>query len=306
MPYPRPPRHRRRLDPRARAQLRCSIAASPRRAAFAGTYTVSGTCGSGTPYNADPAHIAVYGGCRTPDRAQRRRQLHHARPASAAAGASTAPPGRRHHRRGDLRTTPTAATAGRRRSLRRAALGYRLINCPGPELSRRRQLFNWRPFTAQRRLRAERAHALRRGTAAARTATLDGDLEIFGAAITIADASPPAVALTGGSLLGGWRAGSQTVSLDASDNVGIKIDPRLHRRGAPARQETERACNYGLKVPCPNGGATLDVPTGGLADGAHTVSAQAIDSAGNVGRQRRRDVLHRQHAAHAAARRHAR
>src|SRR5215218_4281931 len=31
--------------------------------AEAGSYTINGTCGLWDPYNVDPAHIAVYGGC---------------------------------------------------------------------------------------------------------------------------------------------------------------------------------------------------------------------------------------------------
>src|SRR5213083_1487354 len=31
--------------------------------AFAGTYTINGTCGLWDPYDTDPGHIAVYGGC---------------------------------------------------------------------------------------------------------------------------------------------------------------------------------------------------------------------------------------------------
>jgi hypothetical protein len=64
MPYPRAPRHRRRLALALSALL--TIAAITAPAAFAGSYTVSGTCGLWEPYNASPAHIAVYGGCGSP------------------------------------------------------------------------------------------------------------------------------------------------------------------------------------------------------------------------------------------------
>jgi hypothetical protein len=85
-------------------------------------------------------------------------------------------------------------------------------------------------------------------------------------------------------LLGGWRNGNRTVTLDAADNVGIKIT-RAYIDGALRAEETGRPqrCNYTLKAPCPNGGATLTVPTAGLTDGPHTVRAQATDTAGNVG-----------------------
>jgi hypothetical protein len=53
--------------------------------------------------------------------------------------------------------------------------------------------------------------------------------------------------------------------------------------GSVARQEPDRACNYGLKVPCPNGGATLELQTRALSDGLHRVAAQALDTAGNLG-----------------------
>jgi hypothetical protein len=111
---------------------------------------------------------------------------------------------------------------------------------------------------------------------------INGDIEIYGTAITISDGSPPGVGISGGSLLGGWRSGAQTVGVDAGDNVGIKW-VRVLLDGGVAGQEPDRACNYGLKVPCPNGGATLEVQTRGLSDGLHSVAAQALDTAGNLG-----------------------
>jgi hypothetical protein len=81
---------------------------------------------------------------------------------------------------------------------------------------------------------------------------LHGYIEIFDSALTIADYTAPAVSVSGGSLLGGWRSGTQTVSLDANDNVGVKIT-RVYIDGALRTEESDRAgrCNYGLKVPCP-------------------------------------------------------
>jgi hypothetical protein len=101
--------------------------------------------------------------------------------------------------------------------------------------------------------------------------------------VEIEDATAPAVALVGGDLLSGWRRARGTVSLAASDNVGIKLD-RLLVDGVP-REQRARACSWGARIPCPNGAAGLSLDTTRIADGSHTLTVQAIDSADNIAGQ---------------------
>jgi hypothetical protein len=102
-------------------------------------------------------------------------------------------------------------------------------------------------------------------------------------AVEIVDSSAPAVAITGGSLLTGWRRGGGGVALRATDNVGIKLD-RLLVDGVP-REQRARACSWGRRLPCPNGAASLSLDTTRVADGPHTLTLQAVDSANNVAGQ---------------------
>jgi hypothetical protein len=248
---------------------------------MAGTYTVTGTCGLWDAYNSDPAHVSVYGGCGS--LVARNVGGNFSSPATGAAGGwqFVAPPGTgisgaaiSYYARGWNGWQSAMYEVG--------GFGLTLFNCPGLGCAPGgAELYNWRPFSVGGGYAL--VARMRCGAAGGCPNTaLNGDLEIYGATITISDSTPPGVSVTGGTLLGGWRSGPQTVSVDASDNVGIKWTRALVD-GALARQEPDRACNYGLKVPCPNGGATLEVPTTGLSDGAHTVAAQALDTAGNLG-----------------------
>src|SRR5687767_10276525 len=82
-----------------------------------------------------------------------------------------------------------------------------------------------------------------------------GYANVYSASVTIADGSAPGVRITGGPLVsGGWRRGVESVSYDAGDNVGIK-EMRAYLDGAP-RASDPRACWYGSKTPCPNGGGS--------------------------------------------------
>jgi hypothetical protein len=114
---------------------------------------------------------------------------------------------------------------------------------------------------------------------------LKGFLDMRWFSATIADASAPGVAITGGNLLAGWRRGTGTVAFDASDNVGIRTD-RIIVDGTP-RGQTPRACADGLKYPCPNGPSSLQLDTTRVPDGQHTLRVESVDSAGNVGGQDR-------------------
>ncbi len=108
-----------------------------------------------------------------------------------------------------------------------------------------------------------------------------GYANVYASSVTIVDWTTPGVRITGGPLVaGGWRRGTQTVSYDAGDNVGIK-EMRAYLGDSP-RASDPRACWYGSKTPCPNGGGALSVSTAGVPDGPHVLTVQAIDTAGNV------------------------
>src|SRR3954464_2778513 len=114
---------------------------------------------------------------------------------------------------------------------------------------------------------------------------------LYSAIVHVSDDTAPSVGSPGGSLLSdGWKRGSQTVTFDASDNVGIR-ETRVYADGNPVRQAA-KACDYTLTAPCPQGGAGFNIDTRAMgADGAHTVTLEAIDTAGNAAQMARRVQL---------------
>jgi hypothetical protein len=113
---------------------------------------------------------------------------------------------------------------------------------------------------------------------------------LYGATVTLSDASVPTVTNLSGSLLaGGYVDGERVVRFDASDNVGIRA-ARLYVDGVVAGSATY-GCDFTFAVPCwdkSDGGLTLD--TGSLADGTHTVEVAAVDPAGNEGKASRQTI----------------
>lgn len=110
---------------------------------------------------------------------------------------------------------------------------------------------------------------------------------MYAATVTVEDFSPAHVVNPRGALWSSrWIGGRKTAAFDAVDNVGIRevqamIDGRI-LRGA------SRDCDPAA-VRCPDWpGATLDVPTYEVPDGAHTLTLAAVDRAGNVGTVSRR------------------
>jgi hypothetical protein len=105
--------------------------------------------------------------------------------------------------------------------------------------------------------------------------------------VVIADDNAPSVAIRGGSLVaGGWRRGVQDVAVDASDGVGVKRAQVLV--DGLVRGTAEHSCDATRAVPCPNGSDTFAVKTSELADGSHIVTAEGLDSAGNLAHVSRR------------------
>ena len=110
--------------------------------------------------------------------------------------------------------------------------------------------------------------------------SLYGYAGITASYIVLSDWTPPGVAINGGAILSGWRRGTSTVTYDAGDNAGIKI-VRGYLDGRP-RAEVLRRCDFAYAVPCPNGGGSLELDTTGLADGAHQMVVQVIDTGDNA------------------------
>jgi hypothetical protein len=100
------------------------------------------------------------------------------------------------------------------------------------------------------------------------------------ASVRLEDDSAPGISAVGGGLWSdGWKSGTQTLGVDASDNSGIRqvvelIDGRQFNGVA-------HACDSTLTVPCPSGHDDLTLNTAILGDGQHQLAVQAIDSAGN-------------------------
>lgn len=104
---------------------------------------------------------------------------------------------------------------------------------------------------------------------------------LYGATVTVADESRPAVGGPGGSAWSNiWVGGRPSVTFDSSDNVGIRevrvaLDERVVRGAS-------RDCDPAA-LRCPDWpSATLDVPTFEVSDGRRKLSLVAVDRAGNV------------------------
>jgi hypothetical protein len=110
-------------------------------------------------------------------------------------------------------------------------------------------------------------------------------IAIANVAVRVQDYTPPGLGWTGGGLLSDdWLKGPQAVSFDASDNVGIR-ETHLYVDGAEVGARG-KPCDYTLRVPCPQGGDAYGVDTASIRpDGAHTLTATAVDTAGNVNQQ---------------------
>jgi hypothetical protein len=274
MPYARPLPARRAALALISLFAICGVIAST---ATAGTYTVSGTCGFWDAYNNNPANVAVYVAC--PTLVARNVYGGFTSPGGVEGGWVLNPPAG-----ASISSVLTAGNASGFNGWQATlyAGGQLFMNCPGASCAGGTAAWNGiggptygAPVVA--RLRCGSSN----GCTNAGGLLGGGNMNIERTTVTIADSTPPAVSVGGSAAAGGWRAGTQSVDVSASDNVGVQedrvlVDSTLFGAARPP-------CNYGQKVPCPNGVNTLQVPTGGLSDGAHTLSAQAVDAAQNVG-----------------------
>jgi hypothetical protein len=111
--------------------------------------------------------------------------------------------------------------------------------------------------------------------------SVNAGLDLQGARVTVSDPTPPAPAAGGPLLAGGWRRSGEPVVLGASDTSGVR-SLALVMDGATRGALTER-CDPRRRAPCPVNAATTFSP-GALADGAHTATLLATDTADNVAR----------------------
>jgi hypothetical protein len=106
----------------------------------------------------------------------------------------------------------------------------------------------------------------------------------YWAEATIADASPPAVAIQQDNPFtqGAWVNGTQSVGYTASDNVGIKAGAALVA-GAEKGRDNGRACDYTRTLPCSNDPGRVEVDTTKLTEGTQPLVVRAVDAADNAG-----------------------
>jgi len=108
-------------------------------------------------------------------------------------------------------------------------------------------------------------------------------LETFVAEATVSDPTPPHVsALASGALAqGAWVRGTQALGYEATDNTGIRgVGSWV---GSDEAGSTSQPCDYGQRVPCPNGSGQIQVETGKLPEGTQQMHLSAQDASGNGG-----------------------
>jgi 5-hydroxyisourate hydrolase-like protein (transthyretin family) len=109
---------------------------------------------------------------------------------------------------------------------------------------------------------------------------MQASANLYSAVVTLQDDSAPSIGSIGGGLWSdGWKRATQTLAFDASDNSGIRRAAVL--LDGDAIINGDHSCDYTRTVPCPQGGDSFTVPTGSISDGAHRLSVQATDAAGN-------------------------
>src|SRR4051794_36498904 len=262
-----------------------SLLALTPAAATAGTYTVAGTCGLWTPYNPYPRGIAVYTAC--PGLVTRNVGGNFTTPAGRSAGWTfSAPPGITVASLA-LSTDIGMHGGGWRATLMPSGNGWwtPLQSCPGSSCPEGFSDTSYPLFGASQL--ALRITCQATG-GCPNSGALHAFYEILSSTFTLTDPTAPAVAILSSPLTsGGWKRGTQRLLVSGSDNIrrgntGIHIARALIDGGVVGT--TVRACTYGRLVPCSNGSTWVTVQTKGLADGRHTLVAQAFDGAGNAAR----------------------
>lgn len=108
-------------------------------------------------------------------------------------------------------------------------------------------------------------------------------LSTFLAQATVQDDIKPSVSIVADNPFtrGEWVRGSQSVTYDASDNVGVAA--ALAVVGGQQREKHSRPCDYAQRVPCPNGPGAISVDTTKVAEGTQALALEAYDAAQNMG-----------------------
>jgi hypothetical protein len=105
-------------------------------------------------------------------------------------------------------------------------------------------------------------------------------IQTFWAEATIADDSPPAVAIVQDNPFsqGAWVNGTQSVSYTASDNVGVKLAQAL----VGSNPRHDRPCDYTRTLPCTNDPGRIEIDTTKLGEGTQPLVVRAVDAADNA------------------------
>jgi hypothetical protein len=263
-----------------------SAIALPSTTAHAGGYSVSGTCGIWSAYSNNGARMAVYpDGCNTFLLARNTFGNFTSSQGTQGGWLITAPPGAAITGLsffGTLKGTKgwDAALLDNGGTVDAVCPGG--ANCGGRDTTEINTGFGM--FTGQVIARVRCYATSCTNTTSPGASPERGKIVIRGSYVTISDSTPPAVSIIGGSVASsGWKRGNQTLTVNASDNVGIKryeawVDGR---RVAVA---DHAGCSYvGRIVPCPNGPGTITLDLAELTDGSHSFAGRAIDSADNAG-----------------------
>ena len=267
------------------ALVASALALTP-SAAHAGSYTVSGTCGIWSPYSNNGARMAVYAdGCNTFLLARNTFGNFTSSQGTEGGWRVIAPPGAAISGLsffGTLKGTKgwDAALLDSGGTVHAVCPGG--ANCAGRNTTELNTGFGM--FAGQVIARVRCYASSCTNTTEASASPERGKIVIRGSAVSISDSTMPAVTIVGGSVTsGGWKRGNQTLTVNASDNVGI----RSYEAWADGRRvgvADQQGCAYtGGTVPCPNGPGTVTINLGELPDGGHTLAGRAIDSAGNTG-----------------------
>jgi hypothetical protein len=275
-------RHTRTLT----AVVVASALALPPTDAQAGGYNVSGTCGVWSPYSNNGARVAVYAdGCNTFLLARNTFGNFTSSQGTEGGWRVIAPPGAAISGLsffGTLKGTKgwDAALLDSGGTVYAVCPGG--VNCGGRNTTELNTGFGM--FAGQVIARVRCYASSCTNTTEAGPSPERAKIVIRGSYVSISDSTAPAAAIAGGSVTSrGWKRGNQTLTINASDNVGIK----RYEAWADGRRVSitdHESCVYtGRTVPCPNGPGTVMFNLGELADGSHTLAGHAIDSADNTG-----------------------
>jgi len=255
-------------------------------AAHAGGYTVSGTCGVWSPYSNNGARMAVYAdGCNTFLLARNTFGNFTSSQGTEGGWRVIAPPGAAISGLsffGTLKGTKgwDAALLDSGGTVYAACPGG--VNCGGRNTTEINTGFGLFASQVIARVRCYASSCTNTTEAGASPERVK--IVIRGSYVSISDSTAPAAAIVGGSVTSrGWKRGNQTLTINASDNVGIRGYEAWADGGRVAVADQQGCAYTGRTVPCPNGPGTVLIDLGELADGSHTLVGRAIDSADNEG-----------------------